>query len=490
MIDPNISVIGAISALLLPWLVGTAWTFWLLRPSGRWNAFVLVGQGYLLGILLLGLFMRGWDAIGLTFSYWPMASVFALLGLAALPAIRLQTMPVRRTAPNGSLPAWAYAVIGVLLVLIAMRYFTIVQEVLLRPLFPWDAWMNWAPKALVWFHYSEMVPFVPQQEWLAAAAEAHSHLEGARNAWKYPVTVPLVQLWGMLGAGTSDHTLPYMAWVMVALAMGSALYGHLRLAGVGALAATVAAYALLNMPFVNVHSALAGYADIWVAAAFGGATFALYEWSQSRHTAYAALALLLALLGVQLKIPGLIMGGFILAAMALAMLQSRPNLLLLMLGTGIALLLYIFLVGIDVKLPGLGRLSLSHERFLIPYVGNFEFSYHNVWGDFYRVLLTQLNWNLLWPASLIAVLAAALAARPRWESFLAPDVVVLLETLAFLLFVYLFTPRYEFAQDNTQINRAVLYAVPVVIFLASRLFCGVPTPKLGSKASLIQGSGT
>ena len=50
------------------------------------------------------------------------------------------------------MPYWQKGVMTMLLALLAWRYLTIVQEMLLRPLYAWDAWMNWVPKAIVWFH--------------------------------------------------------------------------------------------------------------------------------------------------------------------------------------------------------------------------------------------------------------------------------------------------------------------------------------------------
>jgi len=34
----------------------------------------------------------------------------------------------------------------------------------------------------------------------------------------------------------------------------------------------------------------------------------------------------------------------------------------------------------------------------------------------------------------------------------------------FVFFVYYFTSRYKFAQDYTQVNRALIYAIPIMVF--------------------------
>ena len=70
------------------------------------------------------------------------------------------------------MPHWQKAVVTVLLALLAWRYLTILQELLLRPLYAWDAWMNWAPKAIVWFHLEHLIEFVNPEQWLSRALES------------------------------------------------------------------------------------------------------------------------------------------------------------------------------------------------------------------------------------------------------------------------------------------------------------------------------
>ncbi len=171
--------------------------------------------------------IRLWDAAGLSLHFWGIALILFGLSIAGLIAIRKQSAPVRVSTKSIPLEKWQIDVIACIAALIACRYATIAQEILLRPLYAWDAWMNWAPKAVPWFQNNELTPFISADSWLAQTGEPAAYTLGATGAWKYPVTVPLIQLWGMLGAGSSDYPGVNLPWLMGVVALGLALYGHL-----------------------------------------------------------------------------------------------------------------------------------------------------------------------------------------------------------------------------------------------------------------------
>ena len=109
------------------------------------------------------------------------------------------------------------------------------------------------------------------------------------------------------GGRNRDHSFLFLPWILAVINLGLALYGHIRLNGSSVLTATLACYLLLSMPYLNVHTALAGYADIWLAAAFSLAIFALGEWHLNRSWSYGMLVLLMAFFCSQIKAPGLVL---------------------------------------------------------------------------------------------------------------------------------------------------------------------------------------
>jgi hypothetical protein len=468
-------VIGLLTSLFLPWFLGGVWVHCILRKSRRWNSFVVAGHGYLLGVLLTTVLIRLWHFTGLPLHYWSIAAAILALTLVGLAVIRLQAIPARVVQVSPQLEKWELAVVALLLGLILLRYGTILQELVLRPLFPWDAWMNWAPKAVVWHYYQDLVPWVSPTDWLTSPDHALAYTEGASNAWRYPVTIPLLQLWGMMALGTSDHTLIYLPWLLVAIALGLALYGHLRLAGASVVMSTLGCYLLLNLPFINAHVALAGYADIWLAATFGCAVFALHEWEQHRQWHYALLSLLLALMCTQLKIPGLILGGIICLTLLSSVISLRRRTSIGLALIASACILYVLCIGLDLRISGVGRIAITTDGIVLPYIGRYDIAYHPVHQAMIETTLSMVNWNILWYLFIFFGLTMVITRR----SFTAPSLVLrsILLTLFFILFVYYFTNRYIFALDHTQVNRALIYTIPPVVFYLIYVCCLQPGPR-------------
>ncbi|QFU74479.1 hypothetical protein EY643_01745 [Halioglobus maricola] len=417
--------------------------------------------------------LRLTDLLGTPLALWKIALPLVLL--ATLGA-SLYYRDYRNTEKlqYPSLARWQYAVIALFVALLCCRYATIFEEILLRPLFPWDAWMNWAPKAIVWDHYREMVPFADQATWLAAPADATTYIEGAKNAWRYPVGVPLIQLWHMLAQGTADSTLIYLSWGLAALASGLLIFGHLRLALVHIVACLVACYAFLSLPFVNVHAALAGYADLWVTLVYGAAVLSLYQFARSGHVQWAILTLIYSIFCIQLKMPGLILATITISMLAISSVKLSPKALIWMLGASAALMVLLAAIRPDVNIPGIGRLALANGEIILPYIGRHELLFHNVTPALMETLFEMINWHLLWYLAIPIIVVGAYKNRSDIPLFYLA--LTLLATLGFIVSVYYFTNRYEFALDYTQVNRALIYATIPMVFIVG-LILGKPSPK-------------
>jgi hypothetical protein len=473
----TLSVIGLLVAQLLPWVCGAVWVRWLLARTGRYNLAIVLGQGFFIGLFLTTLLLRFWDAVGMPFNFVALASVVAALTLlgALLQLKRPGTVVVPVHPPSSPPAPWPLVLVGVLLALVAWRYSTLFQELLLRPLYAWDAWMNWAPKAIVWFHQGTLVDYVSPEAWPTAGADDYTL--GNRQAWNYPITVPLIQLWNMLGAGTWDHGGVYLSWLLAPLCLGLALFGHLRLAGVSLPLAAVAAYLLLSMPFLNVHSVLAGYADIWVGAAFALGVCALREWQHTRHWAFAALWLALAALCTQLKVPGIFMALILLGAGLRAWLALPP---LVEVGLALVVVLVVAVpiaLGVSADIPYFGQLSLSIERIQLGRIGFFEPVFHPIGGVIAETFLELINWHLLG----YLVPAILLYGLLRGRLLQSPDAATLATVLAFafILGVFFFTGYYTQALNYVTLNRAILFTVPAILFVSMLHL----EPLLGVRAS-------
>src|SRR5205807_1717684 len=148
-------------------------------------------------------------------------------------------------------------------------------EVIWRPVFPWDAWTQWATKARVWYEMARQVPFADIATWF----DGKTYTDAAP---RYPANLPLLQVWACITLGQWDDTVMNLPSIFLALGLAIGFYGQMRYAERGALLSIAAAYGVISLPIVDTHVALAGYADFPLAVYFGLAAIALWQWAITR----------------------------------------------------------------------------------------------------------------------------------------------------------------------------------------------------------------
>ena len=479
---------GIAVALLLPWACGTAWVAYLLRKSGEQppHNFVLsIGYGFFIGLLGTTVLLRAWDALSGSVSFGAVSAILGALTLAAAMCLWRSPVPAHANINNSTSndsSGWQLVGIALLLVWIGIRYGTMTQELLLRPLFAWDAWMNWAPKAITWYHLGTLAPWVEPWQWYG---HADGYSTGNWISSGYPEGVPLVQLWFMLGAGTWDHGAVYIAWLLAPLALGAALYGHLRLAHMAALPAVLIVYLLLNMPFFNVHTVLAGYADSWLAAVFGLAVIALRQWRLSRQGSWLLLWLAMAILCAMLKNPGIILCAILVIAGLREAMRMPRWIEAAVVGVAAAVAALLVISSATVPIPLLGEVGWTEGELALGRIGRFAIEYHPVAGAFAESFFQSTNWNLLFYFML--PLLMWLLWRHRGSVLNPPaEVVALLGACAFVGFSFFFTNRFGGALNFSTVNRALLYLAPPLLFCLAvgvtqaRVQASAPDTKPGS----------
>jgi len=460
-------------ASLLPWLAGTGLA-WFCLPRGRPGTLALaLGYGYPLGMLLVIGLLFMFDRLGFELAALPLVATLAPLAAGiAFAAYRCNGEGLEPSAPVAASFA-ARALVALLLILVLVRLGLLAAELLSRPLYAWDAWMNWAPKAVVWFHEQRLVPFVPPGEWLAAAPDSGVYTLGNRAASAYPPGVPLIILWHMLAAGSIESSLAFLPWALLLLALGAACWGHLRGLGAAPVTAAAAAFGVVSLPLLNVHVALTGYADLWLAGYFGLATLALAGWARDRTPGLLVLALLLALGATLVKKPGLAFAGVIVilaAARALGWSMRTWGALLLACALAIASL---FVFRLELPLPGGATLGFDGTFLRLPYLGSLRLAAHPLPPILTENLFFSANWHLLWPALLLAIAASCIR---RGGAVLADALLqAIAVALALLYFVFGFTQYFDQAVNLVTLSRTLLYpALPAVVFCLRELEAWLP----------------
>lgn len=437
------------AGILLPWAAGVAVLHAALARFGGGDPWSEVAYGHFVGILLVTAILRAQSAFGMSIAFAPAATVLGFVVVAGVLVARrarpTTPMPARAMAAADPAPQvlrW-FAVIAV--ALIALRVGTLAIEVLLRPLFAWDAWSQWATKAKVWSGLREIVPFISYEDWVQRKP---GFTDTAPN---YPPMIPLIQAWMSLSLGRWDDALINVPWLAAYIALGLGIFGQLRRLGTGTPWAAIAAYLALSLPMLNVHVALAGYADFHIAAVYALALLALARWEATREPASLILLASVACLLPFLKIPGIawlgtLAVGVVVAASGAARMRIAAA-----------------------AIPALG-LAVAVAYLMRP--GRIEVQPAAEQQDIVASLVQHLfafgNWNLLWFLFPIVLVVGwrELVARKATTATLACG-------FGILVWTFFFTKTGDWVVDYTTVNRALLHIAPAaasfaVLLVASR----------------------
>jgi hypothetical protein len=331
------------------------------------------------------------------------------------------------------------------LALIVVRLCGLGLELAWRPLLPWDAWAQWATKARVWYEYGRLAAFVNPAQWLASGSamqfvDAHSD---------YPGTVPLLQVWTALCLGRWDESLINVPWLAILSALGFGFYAQLRRLGMTMAQSMLVSYLLLSIPFVDLHVAVAGYVDIFLAAAYGMAAMAFAHWTRTRERVDAVLALVCAIACIAIKKEG-VLWALTLLPPALVAIDRRVGLRVVAL-LGAAMVMYLLFGPREIEVLG--------------YTLHTQFS--NVSRTLFEHLFEMDNWHLLWYLTLAVI---ALRWRVMLASAMAPMTILMLGGFGFVFVVFFYSSAAFGVIDETLVNRLPLHMVPALAFYLAMLW--------------------
>ncbi len=469
MSDP-ISYTGLLTAIFLPWITGAIWLRYFFRHSKNWNWPFILGYGNLVGIFFTTLIIRFWDAVGVQLSFFTLAGVIAIITLAGYLALlqsknitpSANTLSAEDSAPH----RWQKIIISLLFALIIIRYGTILLEIIWRPLYSWDAWMNWTIKAKTWVLTGGISDYISPNAWLSQPENLNAYTLGNLKAWKYPETVPLIQYWTASGIGHWNESLINLPWLTCAISLGMAFYGQARLQHMSALSATIGVYLVMNLPYINVHTALAGYADLWLMATFSMSAFSLANWQTTHDRQHLYIAIILAILCSQLKLPGIIFTAILILALLIYSIKNAK--LLVTSSAFIAILVAIIITtGIDIDIAGFGKLVINSENISIPTFGDYSIKYYSTWDAIKRTLFSSSNWNILFSAVAIIIISRIFL----YDRIHRPTLIltILIEVTVLYFFLFFFTDYHYVALDQTTLNRVIVYTIPIILWYLIQL---------------------
>ncbi len=428
-------------SIALPWLAGAAaiHAFTRRMPFG---GLLAVGYGYLLGALIATVLLR---ASSVAHIAWSLPLLATAMSMLAAGAIWLQRGTVWRESWGGAqatlvaLTPFLRVLFAVALALIVIRGAGLALEVAWRPVQPWDAWSHWGTKAKVWFEFRRMVPFVTPPEWLASG----DLMVFTDQRPTYPGTVPLLQVWTSLWLGTWNDAWMNAPWPALFASLGFASYAQARRAGIDASVAMIFTWLLLSLPFLDLHVALAGMADLFLAAALGMCTMAMAQAVRTRAAADVGLALVMAAACASIKVEGSL---WLLTLLPGVVVALRPRL-------GLRLVLVGVVVAVAYLAFGPSRLRL------FGYALQTEFT--NVSLPLLQHMFVMDNWHLFWYAAAGVVIWQR---RRLLDAMLAPMSIAMLCSVSFIVVVFFFSNAAGGVDDETLVNRLLLQLVPALAF--------------------------
>lgn len=447
-------ILLTILALILPVLLGGLWLNLIIPQQAPARSALVWGNGTLIGLLLIPQFLWGMDALAIPLSFVTTGLLTSALIVVAVAihifrGERTHTTHIRDTAFS-AMPASHQALFLFLLLLVALRCVTLGLEILWRPLFPWDATMHWATKARVWFEFHRMVPFVENSVWLQMGGEG---VFTDRHPG-YPHTAPLLQVWMNLATGRWNESLMNFPWLLCLIAMGTAFYSQLRFSGAGPLIAMGFTYLLLSMPLLNIHVALAGYADLFLGATYCAGLMAFHNWVTTRWRSQGLLAVFFALACLLIKNEGIPWAlTFIPALLLIPQTKHKLAKLAALVALGL-----VFLTILMQKNPAV----LAQ---LLPFITAFHPD--GLTGTIQAVWLHD-NFHLL-GYLLLAIIPMGLTIPGAFTKTYLGISVALTCALMMFLFLFLFTIFGVGAANFTGVGRLCIQLIPGLLFLAAML---------------------
>jgi hypothetical protein len=447
-------------AILLPWLGAYFWLAVTARrlSNRRANRAELLGYSLFLGYAALQGIVLASNTLFGGVSFAPVLLALAVATLAGgIFYIKgsERTANLAPTAPRGHESRLSQVLFWLLLSWAALHLLLVAIEILHRPVFPWDAWLNWMYRAKAWFYSGQVFLMAPPEGWFNSTADAPYNVAGHH----YPTFVPVLALWAVTALGQWSETLVNLPVLCCGIALGCGFYGQCRGYGLASLPSALGAYLLLSIPLVDTHLSLAGQADIWMAGFTGLGFVALLHGCIRGDRVQLLLGLVMTALGIATKTEGAV---WFLAALLIVGLAMRTRATLLAISVLVALALAGWAVGITyLELPLVGRLGVSEGQLHLPLLGTYSLQSFDLWDDYRDNFLLSGTWHLLWPFILLSVIGLPfLPAGPLRRTLTAFYLVL----LAAQLFIFEGTQSGQWAEDWTAINRLPLHFAPPLVF--------------------------
>lgn len=410
-----------------------------------------IGESFFMGVFVIVLGCNLLQLLKLDVSPQSIWMVYVLFAIAAVvyKAYRNRTSVLNQLSKINISSIYVLAT----LVIVALHFYYIVRQNQSLPLTPWDAWNGWIAKAKIWYFHGINENLVNRVNWLVTDGNF------TNPTAHYPDALPLLYVFnsGFFGWQETSLNAIYPAMFVAFLL---AFFGHLKQLTDGSFA-LIAVLILATVPFINVHVALSGYADIWIAALLVLILLNAQHFL-SRPDFWVFMKILSLLLTlVMFKLESWVWLSIFVLTFGLCLVNPLKRKWLYFLIISVSIVWYLF-SGFSINMP-FGELVISPSLIKIPALGSYGLAFVNTTSAWLEALFFSKNWGFLWYTIPFVIV---MCFKLKDKNSVVLPALYLLFTVFFLYVLFYMTYASVFANDFTSSNRIVLHIVPLYIYFA------------------------
>ena len=293
---------GLVFAITFPTLVGFFIASWFLRGDTEACFFDRIFFGFGIGTGLLSLIMFFFGLMGVGFSLPVICLSLAIISVVFIIInVRAEGMGFADYFTGGSGTLFSahsglkLAIALVLLIWLLLKFYFVISESMLRPVFSWDTWFNWSAGAKFFFYEKGFFMLDPDSEFYFGSVY--------RQFLGHPLHTPLLQVWFALCVGGFDEALVTMWSPLYFIALVGVFHLALK-KEVSPLYGLICAFFLASAPLITYH-AIDAYSDLPLAFYFLASSVSFWRYLKLGERRYLMLSGLFLGISVFTKNEGL-----------------------------------------------------------------------------------------------------------------------------------------------------------------------------------------
>lgn len=449
----------------MPWCLGYFIVRLIYKKKTISTIFICIGYGYFLGLFVLSVLMYLCKDTTVTMHQLMIIIIFINIFLL----IRYLKNNSSIIKAKEFLEYIAEIKITIKIVLafcvfwILVRIISFSVEVILQPLFPWDAYTAWMPKAHYWFHSERLSQIISYWDWIGdykQIKEIYVHDSADEHS-----LVNFVIFWIALMIGSWDEGYILLPWLLVTIAFLFGFAGQAIEYGVNIKIIIVSMILLISLPVMNSHIALPGYVDIWLGFILGLTVLSLIQWCVNGGFEQLLMTFIM-IFGLCLikSESGVVWSLVVFFSVCLAFINVSSKFILSVIFLCCLMFVCLMIIGLEIgDMKSIHHLVIKKDLIKIPYLFNSHLESMSKLYLKLKIVLDHLfmmgSWNIFWA---LLLFVASMNINLILKN-IPPAIVFFILISNLIILTYIFLVNYYSVSLDTIVNRAFLHVVPAYI---------------------------